>query len=165
MPVCFGVLLAGRFRREDVALRVDPLVVDRLLPPAGRNYSADFADGALAGQVSPFHHDPSDAVRPGDYHCAQRQLPITFHPPDGALGQAGLHRIFAEIAVHHQAGPDAAAQRVGDERVVHSRYRDIHHSRWPASTEKRMLGFFMAAQLLVNDGRSGGHFCSYVFFH
>jgi len=49
MSLRIGVLLAGRFRRENVTVRVDSTLTDRVLPIAGRNYPADIIDGALIG--------------------------------------------------------------------------------------------------------------------
>ena len=37
---------------------IDPALADRVLPAAGRDYSAHQSGGAAAGQVRPLHHDP-----------------------------------------------------------------------------------------------------------
>ena len=141
------LLPAGRFRREDVPLCLHPPLPHCVLLAPGRDYPADVADRPSPGQIPPIHDDTGDAVRPGDDHSAQRQLPLAVDPPDGALGQTRLYRILAQTAVHHPAAQAAAAQRMGAQCPADARDGDLHHpSRTAPTLIQRMLRV-LAAQL------------------
>lgn len=74
IPVRAGILSAQRLGREDLALYQHPALVDCVLFTAGRDYSADVADGAAVGQISALHYDAGHALGCGNHCGAERQL-------------------------------------------------------------------------------------------
>lgn len=68
LPVRASVLPAQRIGREDFTLHQHSAVVDRVLPAAGRNYSADITHCAAARQVSALHDDARNVISSG-YDC------------------------------------------------------------------------------------------------
>jgi len=79
-------------RPPGVTLHLYPSVSDRVLPPAGRNHSADLAHSAPLGQVPALHHGAGHAICRGHHRGAQRQLPVAGDAQNGALGQQGLYK-------------------------------------------------------------------------
>lgn len=58
-----GVLPAVGVRRKGIALHIDIAFAHRVLPVAGRDYTAHVAHRALAGQIPTLHHGPGHVVR------------------------------------------------------------------------------------------------------
>jgi len=58
-----GVLPAIRVRRKGVTLHIDIAFAHRVLPAAGRDYTAHVAHRALARKISTLHHGSGHVVR------------------------------------------------------------------------------------------------------
>lgn len=71
VPVRARLLSAIRFRREGVAVHLDPPLVNRVLFTVGRDHSADVADSAAARQIPTVHYGARDSFGRSDNRSAQ----------------------------------------------------------------------------------------------
>ena len=73
-----------------------------VLPAGCRNYTSDFASGALTRQISHIRHD----TRLNKYLCdrrgAQRSFSVSSNAQNGPVGQASIHTHPSQTA-HHEA--------------------------------------------------------------
>lgn len=104
LPVGSGILPAERQRREGLPVDLDTPLVDGVLPAAGRDNTAHVVDGAAPGQVPAVHDGDGDRVGGRHDSRAEREFPLTRHPPYGQLGADIVHPGAAAFP------PDQAAE-------------------------------------------------------
>lgn len=113
VPVRARVLPAQRFWREDLALHLHLALAHCVLLATGRNHSAYVVDGTLTRQIPPVYYDVGDVVCSGDHRRAQRELSVSGHAQNGAVGAPSFFRTIADSALHQASGERGAQQRRG----------------------------------------------------
>lgn len=98
-----GVLLARRLRREGCTLHQHPAVANNVLLADIGNHSVDIVGAAVAGQISPLHHDTGRIICRGNDRHPQHPLPKAIDTQNGTVGEAVLYKNTSAFAAHASA--------------------------------------------------------------
>lgn len=70
-------LPTGRFWRKSHIMLIDSTLINRILSPTRRNYTANFISRTIIGKISTIYHDFGHIVYMDHRLCAQRTLQVS----------------------------------------------------------------------------------------
>lgn len=104
LPFCTRLLPSIAQRREGLPQHLHHALLNRLLPPIGRDHPTNVIGRSTAGKVPALHHGHGHAICRADHRRSERQFSLPGDAQDGALDSRPVSLRVAQTSAHGPTG-------------------------------------------------------------